>query len=64
MTEKQVASLDRADGAAAENLFLQLLTMHNQAIVEQAEIGARNGRNPTAVTLGTQLIRTGAQRCG
>ena len=55
MTEEQMTELQDAEGAAFDQMFLQMMVEHHQGAVEMAETEQAEGENPDAVELAGRI---------
>jgi len=56
MSEEEMAKLDEAKGTEAEELFLRGMIKHHQGAIEMANAEARNGSNPEATQLASDIV--------
>lgn len=55
MTEEQMSQLMAAEGAAFDQMFLQMMTEHHRGAVEMAQTEQAQGENPQAIALAEQI---------
>ena len=55
MDEAEMTTLEQADGAAFDRMFLQMMIEHHEGAIEMARTEQANGENPDAVALAEQI---------
>lgn len=56
MDAQQMDDLDRAQGAAWDRMFLQMMVRHHEGAIEMARTEVADGENPDAVALAGEII--------
>lgn len=55
MDETEMTTLEEADGATYDQMFLQMMIEHHEGAIEMARTEQANGENPDAVALAEQI---------
>ncbi len=55
MDEAEMTQLMKSDGAAFDQMFLQMMVEHHEGAIEMARTERANGENPDAVALAEQI---------
>jgi len=57
MSELEMQTLDMADGAAGQKLYLDGMITHHQGALAMAEIEIKDGKNPDAVQFARNIVK-------
>jgi uncharacterized protein (DUF305 family) len=55
-TDAELEELEQAQGAAAEKMFLEMMTKHHQGAIAMAKTEIGNGKNPDAVRMANSIV--------
>ena len=58
MSKDDMTKLENATGAAFDQVFLTMMTMHHEGAVKMAEAEIQGGKNPEAKALAEQIVTT------
>ena len=58
MSEEDMTALETAEGAEAETMFLESMTVHHQGAVQMAQQEIENGMFPDAVAMAETIVET------
>lgn len=60
-TDAEMTTFDQADGAAAEKMYLEMMTKHHQGAITMAQAEIKNGKNADAVALAGNIVTSQQQ---
>jgi uncharacterized protein (DUF305 family) len=58
MSESDMTALDDADGIEASRLFLEQMTEHHNGAVDMAQYKIDGGKNPDAVDMANNIVKS------
>ncbi len=60
-TDAGMKTFDQADGAAAEKIYLEMMTKHHQGAITMAQAEIKDGKNADAVALANTIVTSQQQ---
>jgi len=54
-TDAEMKEFEQADGAAAEKMFLEMMTAHHQGAIMMAQAEVKNGKNADTITMAKNI---------
>jgi len=54
-TDAEMKEFEQADGAAAERMFLEMMTAHHQGAIMMAQAEVKNGKNADTITMAKNI---------
>ncbi len=60
-SDAEMKKFDQADGAAAEKMYLEMMTKHHQGAITMAQAEIKDGKNADAVALATNVVSSQQQ---
>ena len=58
MDDEQMDGLDRTQGSAFQEMWIEMMTEHHEGAIEMAEAEVEDGHNPEAIAMAEQIIES------